>query len=58
VIAGILLAIPFAIYFAIPAYNRVDPALYGLPFFYWFQLLMLAVSTVLYTLAALILRGR
>jgi hypothetical protein len=29
-----------------PFYNRVEPTLIGLPFFYWFQLLWVIVSAV------------
>jgi hypothetical protein len=27
-----------------PLYNRLHPTLFGIPFFYWFQLLWVAVS--------------
>ena len=30
-----------------PLYNRVDPTLFGIPFFYWFQLAWVIVSAVL-----------
>ncbi len=29
-----------------PLYNKVEPTLIGLPFFYWFQLLWVIVSAV------------
>jgi hypothetical protein len=29
-----------------PLYNKVEPTLLGLPFFYWFQLLWVIVSAV------------
>jgi hypothetical protein len=29
-----------------PLYNRVEPSLMGIPFFYWFQLLWVIVSAV------------
>jgi hypothetical protein len=44
----LLLLIPGIINFATPIYNSVDPTLGGLPFFYWFQILMLALSTIPY----------
>ena len=31
----------------VPLYNRVDPTLIGLPFFYWFQLLLILIGAVL-----------
>jgi len=29
-----------------PFYNKIEPTLIGLPFFYWFQLLWVIVSAV------------
>ena len=34
----LLLAIPFAAWGWVPFYNRVDPVLFGIPFFYWWQM--------------------
>ncbi|MCH4815227.1 MAG: DUF3311 domain-containing protein [Saccharolobus sp.] len=58
ILAGILLLIPFIAYFAIPTYNKVEPDLGGLPFFYWYQTLWLAISTILFSIAALLLARR
>jgi len=44
----LLILVPAIINFATPIYNFVDPTLGGLPFFYWFQILMLALSTLPY----------
>lgn len=33
-----LLLVPFAAMAIVPFYNRQDPALFGIPFFYWYQL--------------------
>lgn len=44
----LLILIPGIINFATPIYNFVDPTLGGLPFFYWFQILALALSTLPY----------
>jgi uncharacterized protein DUF3311 len=30
-----------------PFYNRAEPAFIGIPFFYWYQLLWVAISAVL-----------
>jgi uncharacterized protein DUF3311 len=30
-----------------PFYNRVEPAWGGIPFFYWYQLAWIAISTVI-----------
>ena len=44
----LLLLIPGVINFATPIYNYKNPTLAGLPFFYWFQILALALSTLPY----------
>jgi hypothetical protein len=31
-------AIPFAALLWVPLYDRVDPTLFGIPFFYWWQM--------------------
>ena len=28
----------------VPLYNRAEPSLYGIPFFYWFQLVWILVT--------------
>jgi len=46
---NLLLLLPFIVLFT-PLYNREEPALMGLPFFYWFQFAIILVgvtSTVL-----------
>ena len=58
VIAGILLIIPFIAYLAIPTYNKINPTLGDLPFFYWYQILWLAISAILFSMAALLLARR
>jgi hypothetical protein len=35
----------------IPSYNRTDPAPLGFPFFYWYQLLWVAGTAILMTVA-------
>lgn len=34
-----------------PLFNRIEPRLMGIPFFYWFQTLWVAVSAVVTALA-------
>ncbi len=36
---------------AVPLYNRVEPRLAGIPFFYWFQFLWIIVAAILTALA-------
>lgn len=48
VAAGIVLFIAFILNWATPLYNHVSPTLGGLPFFYWWQILVLVIATFLY----------
>ncbi|BCU67035.1 hypothetical protein HS7_04720 [Sulfolobales archaeon HS-7] len=57
IIAGILFVIPLVYYLPLPLYNRVNPELGGLSFFYWYQIVGLLVTTVTMVLGALLLRG-
>lgn len=43
----VLFALQFAVILWPPLYNRAEPQLAGIPFFYWFQLLWVIVSAVL-----------
>jgi uncharacterized membrane protein YhdT len=42
-----LLAIPYIATFWVSSYNRVEPALFGMPFYYWYQLAWVVFSSVL-----------
>ena len=42
----LLLLIPCVVALWTPLYNFEDPALFGLPFFYWFQLLLIPLSAL------------
>lgn len=57
ILAAIFILIPFAAYFNVPFYNAVNPVLDGLPFYYWFQILMLPISAVLFFCAANLIDG-
>ena len=43
----LLLLIQFIPALLVPLYNRVEPVVGGIPFFYWFQLFWVIVSAVL-----------
>lgn len=45
-----LLLLPLVVTLYPPLYNRVEPELFGIPFFYWYQLAAISVG-VLCTLA-------
>jgi hypothetical protein len=41
-----LLLVPYIAIFWLPSYNRVEPLAWGIPFFYWYQLLWVVLSTL------------
>ena len=42
----LLLLIPCVVALWVPLFNSVGPELFGIPFFYWFQLLLVPVSAI------------
>jgi Protein of unknown function (DUF3311) len=42
-----LLALPFIAALWVPSYNRIDPALGGIPFFYWYQLAWILIGAAI-----------
>jgi hypothetical protein len=42
----LLFVVQIAVILWPPLYNRAEPAVMGLPFFYWFQMLWVIVSAV------------
>ena len=42
----LLLAIPCVAVLIVPFFNRVEPELWGIPFFYWWQMLWVPLSGV------------
>ena len=43
----VLLLIPFIGLLWVPFYNHAEPALFGFPFFYWYQLAWVPVTALL-----------
>ncbi len=43
----LLLIVQFPVALWVPFYNAAEPAFIGIPFFYWFQLLMILAGAVL-----------
>jgi hypothetical protein len=43
----ILLLVPYVGLLWVPFYNFEDPALFGFPFFYWYQLAWVPISSLL-----------
>jgi hypothetical protein len=43
----LLFVVQIAVILWPPLYNKVDPSWFGIPFFYWFQLLWVIVGAIL-----------
>jgi uncharacterized membrane protein len=43
----ILFLVVFVITLTVPFYNRISPTLFGFPFFYWYQIVAVPVSSLL-----------
>src|ERR1700739_3344406 len=43
----VLLLLQFVLALWVPFYNKVEPVLGGIPFFYWYQLLLILVGAAL-----------
>jgi uncharacterized protein DUF3311 len=50
----LILIIPFLVVLWVPSYNRLDPALGGVPFFYWYQLAWILIGAALVLVVYLI----
>ena len=50
----LLLLVPFAALIWVPSYNRIEPALAGVPFFYWYQLAWIIIGAALVLIVYLI----
>lgn len=44
-----LLAVPAVAPLLTPLYNRIDPVLWGMPFFYWYQLFCAVLAMLILT---------
>ncbi|HKM64570.1 MAG TPA: DUF3311 domain-containing protein [Acidisphaera sp.] len=44
--ARLLLLAPFVAVLWVPFYNSIEPKIFGVPFFYWWQLLWVVLGTV------------
>jgi hypothetical protein len=47
----VLLFVPFFAAICVPLYNRIEPSFYGIPFFYWFQFLLIVIAAAVTGLA-------
>lgn len=53
---GLCLLTPFIAILWVGSYDSVDPTFIGIPFFYWYQMLWVPLSTVLTCVAYLLVR--
>ncbi|MFH9571454.1 DUF3311 domain-containing protein [Streptomyces sp. NPDC017454] len=51
VVIGLCLAAPFVAMLWVGSYAKTDPAFIGIPFFYWYQMAWVLISTVLTVIA-------
>jgi hypothetical protein len=54
VISGILLVVGIVLPLIVPIYARQDPDLFGMPFFYWYQILWIFIEAFLLWIVYLI----
>jgi Protein of unknown function (DUF3311) len=43
----ILFVLPFGAMLWVSSYNRIEPTLFGFPFFYWYQLIWVILAAAL-----------
>ena len=51
VLVAALLAVPTIVPLLVPIYARLEPELWGIPFFFWFQFALIPVAATFTTLA-------
>ncbi len=47
VVVGVLLAVGIVVPLLVPIYDSESPTLFGFPFYYWFQFLLIPVVSIL-----------
>lgn len=57
VIAGLCVVAPFIALVWVSSFATLGPHLWGIPFFYWYQMLWVPLSGVLTVIAYMVLRG-
>jgi Protein of unknown function (DUF3311) len=54
----LLLLLPFIGTLWVPFYARLDPRLFGIPFFYWYQIAWIVLGSLLIGAVLLLTQGR
>jgi uncharacterized membrane protein len=44
---SLLLLIPFVALLWVPFYNRLEPTIFGIPFFYWYQFIWVVLTSLI-----------
>jgi hypothetical protein len=44
---NLLFVLPFVALMWVPFYNRIEPAIWGIPFFYWYQFVWVFITAAL-----------
>lgn len=57
VLSGVLIALAIVMPLVVPLYARHDPVLWGIPFFYWYQLLWVPIASGLLAIAYVLMRA-
>ncbi|MGA8797886.1 MAG: DUF3311 domain-containing protein [Candidatus Cybelea sp.] len=53
-----LLLIPFVGTLWMPFYARLEPTLFGIPFFYWYQIMWIVLGSLIIGAVLLLTQGR
>ena len=53
----VLLLLQYVLALCVPFYNKVEPTLAGVPFFYWYQLLVILIGAALTAIVYFATRG-
>ncbi|MRH28733.1 DUF3311 domain-containing protein [Microbacterium sp. SYP-A9085] len=56
IVSGILIVLAIVMPLLIPTYARWDPALWDIPFFFWYQLIWVFLASGLLSIAYLLMR--
>ena len=57
IVVALLLLVGIVVPLLVPTYARVEPRLFGFPFFYWYQLAVIAVGVICTLVVYLRTRG-
>ncbi|MBH5336920.1 DUF3311 domain-containing protein [Streptomyces pactum] len=56
VVVGLCLLAPFVAMVWVDSYAKIEPTLWGIPFFYWYQMLWVPLSALLTWVAYILVR--